>query len=95
MSFLSKAWRTVGLGAFGSKGLFGKALGLGGQDDLGAAMDKQLKAQQEAAKLSASNEAQNVVQFDATNPTGTVGTSDVRRKKQMAGSYATGLGLNV
>lgn len=95
MGFLSKLWRTASLGSFGSKGVIGKALGLGAADDLGAAMDKQLKAAQESAKLNASNEAQNVVQFNATDPTGTVGTSDVRRKKQMAGSYATGLGLNV
>lgn len=85
MSFFSKAFNALGIG---------KVFGMNKQPDLGAAFDKQLQAQREAAKLQAANETTNVAQFSGTDPTLSVGT-DMRRKKQTAGAYATGLGLNI
>lgn len=87
MGFLSK------LAKKGWFGLAGKML-FPETPDLGAAFDKQLQAQREAAKLQASNEATNVAQFDGQDPELSVGT-DMRRKKKASGSYASSLGLQV
>jgi hypothetical protein len=72
-----------------------KALGLGG-DDLAKQQEKQLRQQQEAAKLQAANEVQQVTQFDETvDPSFAGANEDFRRKKKSTGSYASGIGLQI
>lgn len=72
-----------------------KALGLGG-DDLAKQQEKQLRQQQEAAKLQAANEVQQVTQFDgAVDPSFAGANEDFRRKKKSTGSYASGIGLQI
>lgn len=72
-----------------------KALGLD-TEDLAKQQEKQLKQQQEAAKLQAANEVQQVTQFDETvDPSFSGADGDFRRKKASTGAYASGMGLNI
>ena len=87
MGFFKKVFKSVGKLA---KGI----LGLDTGEDLGKKFDQQLQAQQEANKLSAANEVQNVAQFDDSGGD-TFSGSDTRRKKRGAGAYANALGLQV
>lgn len=71
-------------------------LGLDAGDDLAKQQEAILRQQQEAAKLQAANEIQNVTQFDeAVDPSFVGATTDSRRKKRATGSYASGIGLNI
>lgn len=73
-----------------------KLLGLDSGDDLAKQQERQLRQQQEAAKLEAANEVQQVTQFDeTTDPSFAGANEDFRRKKKSAGSYASGLGLQI
>lgn len=73
-----------------------KLLGLDAGDDLAKQQERQLRQQQEAAKLQAANEVQQVTQFDETvDPSFAGADEDFRRKKRSAGSYASGLGLQI
>lgn len=69
-------------------------LGLDALKDLAGAQEAQLRQQQEANKLDASVESQNVAQFDDTSDSGFTGT-DSRRKKKQAGAYSQALGLQL
>ena len=69
-------------------------LGLDALKDLAGAQEAQLRQQQEANKLDASVESQNVAQFDDTSDTGFTGT-DSRRKKKQSGAYSQALGLQL
>ena len=72
-----------------------KLLGLD-NDDLAKQQEKLLRQQQEAAKLQAANEIQNVTQFDETvDPSFSGANEDFRRKKKSTGSYASGIGLQI
>ena len=72
-----------------------KAVGLG-NDDLAKQQEKQLKQQQENAKLTAANEVLAVTQFDETvDPSFAGADEDFRRKKSSTGAYASGIGLNI
>lgn len=71
-----------------------KVLGLDAGDDLAKQQERLLRQQQEAAKLQAANEVQQVTQFDETvDPSFAGANEDFRRKKKSAGSYASGIGL--
>lgn len=70
------------------------ALGLNALKDLAGAQEAQLRRQQEANKLDASVESQNVAQFDDTSDSGFTGT-DARRKKKQSGAYSQALGLQL
>lgn len=71
-------------------------LGLDAGEDLAKQQEKQLRQQQEAAKLQAANEVQQVTQFDETvDPSFSGANEDFRRKKKSAGSYASGIGLQI
>lgn len=73
-----------------------KVLGLDGGDDLAKQQEAMLRRQQEAAKLEAANEIQQVTQFDETvDPSFAGASEDFRRKKRSAGSYASGIGLQI
>lgn len=73
-----------------------KVLGLGGNDDLAKQQEKQLRAQQEAAKLQAANEVQQVTKFDeAVDPSFAGANEDFRRKKKSTGAYASAVGLQI
>lgn len=73
-----------------------KVLGLDAGDDLAKQQERQLRQQQEAAKLEAANEIQQVTQFDeTTDPSFAGADEDFRRKKRSAGSYASGIGLKI
>lgn len=88
--------------AFSPLGLLGKdvlnplkdMLGLNAMKDLAGAQEAQLRQQQEANKLDASVESQNVAQFDDTSDSGFTGT-DSRRKKKQSGAYSQALGLQL
>lgn len=69
-------------------------LGLDALKDLASAQETQLRQQQEANKLDASVESQNVAQFDDTSETEFTGT-DSRRKKKQSGAYSQALGLQL
>lgn len=69
-------------------------LGLDAMKDLAGAQEAQLRQQQEANKLDASVESQNVAQFDDTSDSGFTGT-DSRRKKKQSGAYSQALGLQL
>ena len=69
-------------------------LGLDALKDLAGAQEAQLHRQQEANKLDASVESQNVAQFDDTSDAGFTGT-DSRRKKKQSGAYSQALGLQL
>lgn len=72
------------------------ALGLDAGEDLAKQQEKQLRQQQEAAKLEAANEIQQVAQFDETvDPSFAGANEDFRRKKRSTGAYANGIGLNI
>lgn len=73
---------------------FRNMLGLDALKDLAGAQEQQLRQQQEANKLDASVESQNVAQFDDTSDTSFTGT-DNRRKKKQAGAYSQALGLQL
>lgn len=73
-----------------------KVLGLDAGDDLAKQQERLLRQQQEAAKLQAANEVQQVTQFDETvDPSFAGANEDFRRKKKSAGSYASGIGLQI
>lgn len=75
---------------------FKKVLGLDAGEDLAKQQEAMLRQQQEAAKLQAANEIQNVAQFDEdVDPSFAGASQDNRRKKKSAGSYASGIGLNI
>lgn len=84
------------MGMFNIVGKLAKSiLGLG-NDDLAKQQEKQLRQQQEAAKLQAANEVQQVTQFDeAVDPSFSGANEDFRRKKKSTGSYASGIGLQI
>lgn len=69
-------------------------LGLDALKDLAGMQEQQLRQQQEANKLDASVESQNVAQFDDTSDTTFTGT-DNRRKKKQSGAYSQALGLQL
>lgn len=80
------------------KGLLNVArgiLGIDTKDDLGKKYDEQLKAQQEANKLNAANEAQNIAQFNDSGGDSTFTGTDTRRRKRDSGAAANALGLQV
>lgn len=71
-------------------------LGLDAGDDLAKQQERQLRQQQEAAKLEAANEIKQVTQFDETvDPSFAGANEDFRRKKRSTGAYASGIGLNI
>lgn len=71
-------------------------LGLNAMKDLAGAQEAQLRQQQEANKLDASVESQNVAQFDTkTDSSGSFTGTDSRRKKKQAGAYSQALGLQL
>ena len=89
--FLKKSIKNAFRG--GSRLLSGM-LGLDALKDLAGAQEAQLRQQQEANKLDASVESQNVAQFDDTSDSGFTGT-DSRRKKKQSGAYSQALGLQL
>jgi hypothetical protein len=92
MGWLSKAFGGLG---FKSVTKFAQnVLGLDTGEDLAKQYDKQLKQQQEANKLNAANEAENVAKFDDSSGSSFGGT-DNRQKKRGAGAYANALGLKI
>lgn len=67
-------------------------VGIGALKDMAAGQEETLRRQGEAAKLDASNEVQNVAQFDETGTDFTSGGT--RRGKRKTGAFSGGIGLN-
>lgn len=97
---IKKAFKSVGglgmklTGLDFAKNTLKDVLGLNAMQDLAGAQEAQLRQQQEANKLDASVESQNVAQFDDTSDSGFTGT-DTRRKKKQSGAYSQALGLQL
>lgn len=70
----------------------GKLFGAGQMEDLGAQQAEMLRRQNEASKLDAMNQMNNVTQFE-DGTTGLTSTSGVR-KRRSAGAFSAGNSLN-
>lgn len=82
-----------------SKALGGllSTIGLGGDDSAAKAQQAQLEAMKQKQQLDASNEANNVTQFDSnTDDSDTfTGSDGTNRRKQQAGRTSSAIGLGV
>lgn len=72
-------------------------IGLGSDDSAAKAQQAQLEAMKQKQALDASNEANNVTQFDSNSDTDDTftGSDGTNRRKQVAGRTSSALGLGV